>query len=99
LTEDRLETLAARLAAERATEADVAGLRALLLDPARDATERIDFSRVADLNSQLPLAVIEISGIGGLSRSPPPCAYACIWIFRIGAAHRAPHFWGKLEER
>ena len=63
---ERLETLAARLAAERATPADVADLRALL-EAAREATEGVDFSRVAELNSQLHLRVIAISGNRWLS--------------------------------
>jgi len=54
IVRERLETIAARLAAERVTEADVARLRALL-DAAREATDRLDFSRVAELNSELHL--------------------------------------------
>ena len=54
---ERLETLAARLAAERATAADVASLRALL-DQGREATQRQDLARVAELNSTLHLRIL-----------------------------------------
>lgn len=89
---ERLETLAARLAAERATEADVAGLR-VLLDAARDATDQVDFSRVAELNSELHLRVIEISGNRWLLSMTSALYLQVHWVFRIGAAQRAPHSW------
>ncbi len=89
---ERLETLAARLAAERATTADVAHLRSLL-EQARVATERVDFSRVAELNSELHLRVIAISGNKWLSSIANALYLQVHWIFRIGAAHRAPHSW------
>jgi DNA-binding GntR family transcriptional regulator len=88
----RLETLAARLAAERATPTDVAGLREML-DAAREATERVDFSRVAELNSMLHLRVIEISGNRWLASIASSLYLHVQWIFRIGAQHRAPHSW------
>lgn len=88
----RLETLAARLAAERATKADVAGLRAML-DAAREATEQVDFSRVAELNSMLHLRVIEISGNRWLASIASSLYLHVQWVFRIGAQHRAPHSW------
>jgi len=88
----RLETLAARLAAERATATDVAGLRALL-DDARAATDRVDFGKVAELNSELHLRVIEISGNRWLASIASALYLYVRWIFRIGAAHRAPHSW------
>jgi len=78
---EQLETLAARLAAERATDADVADLRALL-DAARDATERVDLSRV-----------IAISGNKWLASIATSLYLQVQWVFRIGAAHRAPHSW------
>ena len=89
---ERLETLAARLAAERATKADVASLR-LMLDAAREATEQGDFSRVAELNSRLHLRVIEISGNRWLASIASSLYLHVQWIFRIGAQHRAPHSW------
>jgi DNA-binding GntR family transcriptional regulator len=79
----QLETLAAGLAAERATEQDVARLRALL-DQASAATEAKDFDRVAELNSALHLAVIEISG---RCRSRPRCTTTCTGC--SGWAHRS----------
>jgi len=92
IVRERLETIAARLAAERATEADVARLRALL-DAAREATDRLDFSRVAELNSELHLRVIEISGNRWLSSIASALYLQVHWVFRIGAAQRAPHSW------
>ena len=89
---ERLEPLAARLAAERASASDVAGLRDLL-DAAREATEAVDFSKVAELNSQLHLRVIEISGNRWLASIASSLYLHVHWIFRIGAHHRAPHSW------
>lgn len=91
---ERLETLAARLAAERATPADVADLRQLL-DSARQATDEVQFARVAELNSQLHLKVIEISGNRWLSAMASALYLHVQWVFRIGAADRAPHSWAE----
>jgi DNA-binding GntR family transcriptional regulator len=91
---ERLETLAARLAAERATPADVADLRQLL-DSARQATDKVQFARVAELNSQLHLKVIEISGNRWLSAMASALYMHVQWVFRIGAADRAPHSWAE----
>lgn len=88
----RLETLAARLAAERATPGDVADLRQLL-DQARQATDKVQFTRVAELNSELHLKVIQISGNRWLSTMASALYLHVQWVFRIGAAHRAPHSW------
>lgn len=88
----RLETLAARLAAERATPDDVIGLRKLL-DQARQATDKVQFTRVAELNSELHLKVIQISGNRWLSTMASALYLHVQWVFRIGAAHRAPHSW------
>lgn len=87
-----LETVAARMAAERATPQDVADLRSLL-DAARLATEQDDLSRVAQLNSSLHMRVIEISGNRWLASISQALYLHVHWIFRIGAAHRAPHSW------
>lgn len=89
---ERLETLAARLAAERASARDVAGLRGLL-DDARAATDHAEFSRLAELNSALHLRVIEISGNRWLASIASALYLHVQWVFRIGAAHRAPHSW------
>lgn len=89
---ERLETLAAGLAAERATEEDVARLRQLLED-ASAATETQDFDQVAELNSALHLAVIEISGNRWLASLSAAMYHHVHWVFRLGAAQRAPHSW------
>lgn len=88
----RLETLAARLAAERATPDDLAGLRRLL-DEARVATEEEDFGTVAELNSAFHLKVIEIGGNRWLASIASALYLHVQWIFRIGVAQRAPHSW------
>ncbi|WBQ02110.1 GntR family transcriptional regulator [Kribbella sp. CA-293567] len=89
---EQLETLAAGLAAERASEADVARLRQLLED-ASAATEAGDFDLVAELNSALHLAVIEISGNRWLGSLSAAMYHHVHWVFRLGAAERAPHSW------
>lgn len=89
---ERLETLAARLAAERATAADVARLRALL-GTAREATNRGDLARVAELNSELHLEIIRITGNRWLASMAGAMYLQVRWVFRIGAAERAPHSW------
>jgi DNA-binding GntR family transcriptional regulator len=89
-----LETVAARLAAERATPGDVADLRALL-EAARVATEQEDFSRVAELNNELHLRVIAISGNPWLSSISGSLYLHVNWVFRLGAANRAPHSWAE----
>ena len=80
---ERLETLAARLAAERATAADVAALRALL-DQGREATQRQDLARVAELNSTLHLRILQISGNPWLSSIAKSLYLHVQWIFRLG---------------
>jgi len=88
----QLEPLAARLAAERADPTDVAGLRALL-DEARRATDLEDFAQVAVLNSALHQRVIEIGGNVWLTTITGSLYRHVQWVFRLGAAHRAPHSW------
>ncbi|MEO6880787.1 MAG: GntR family transcriptional regulator [Mycobacteriaceae bacterium] len=89
---ERLETLAARLAAERATPSCVAGLRDLL-DDARIATDGLDLAKVSELNSAFHLRVIEISGNRWLASIASALYMHVQWVFRIGAAQRAPHSW------
>lgn len=91
---EQLEPFAAGLAAERATEQDVARLRALL-EQARTATDAADFDRVAELNSALHLAVIEISGNRWLASISAVMYHHVHWVFRVGAAQRAPHSWSE----
>ncbi len=88
----RLEPMAARLAAERAAQADVAGLRSLL-EEARRATEAGDFATISELNSQLHLRVIEISGNRWLSSMTRALYLHVQWVFHMGVAQRAPHSW------
>lgn len=87
-----LEPIAARMAAERATPGDVADLRSLL-DAAREATAQDDFSRVAQLNSDLHMRVIAVSGNRWLTSIASSLYLHVHWVFRVGAAHRAPHSW------
>ncbi len=87
-----LEPLAARLAAERVTPADVARLRALLDEAAR-ATDAGDLARVAQLNTDLHLAVVRLSGNRWLTTVVTPLYLHVQWVFRLGAEVRAPHSW------
>ncbi|MGW6281733.1 GntR family transcriptional regulator [Kribbella sp. NPDC055071] len=88
----QLETLAGGLAAERATLEDVARLRRLL-DEASAATDAEDFDQVAELNSTFHRAVIEISGNRWLLSMSAAMYHHVHWVFRVGAAQRAPHSW------
>jgi DNA-binding GntR family transcriptional regulator len=87
-----LEPLAARLAAERATEAELKELRRLL-DRARDATEEGDFVEVADLNTQLHHAVAQMSANRWLVQFSTSMYRHVHWVFRLGAPTRASHSW------
>ena len=87
-----LEMVAARLAAERATNHDIAELRRLI-GAAREATERDDLGRVAELNTELHLGVIAIGGNRWLASLSNSMYLHVHWIFRAGAASRAPHSW------
>lgn len=89
---EQLETLAAGLAAERATPKDVGRLRRLLED-ASAATEAKDFDQVAELNSAFHRAVIEVSGNRWLLSMSTAMYHHVHWVFRVGAAQRAPHSW------
>lgn len=90
----RLESLAARLAAERATASDVAALRGLL-EQGREATQQQDLGRVAELNSALHLRILEISGNPWLLSIAKALYLHVQWVFRLGAAERAPHSWAE----
>jgi DNA-binding GntR family transcriptional regulator len=89
---EQLETLAAGLAAERATAKDVTRLRRLL-DEASAATEAKDFDQVAELNSAFHRAVIDVSGNRWLLSISAAMYHHVHWVFRVGAAQRAPHSW------
>ena len=86
----QLETLAAGQAAERATPAGIASLRALIAEAAT-ATKAKDFDRVAELNSDFHRAVIEISANRWLLSMSAAMYHHVHWVFRAGAAQRAPH--------
>jgi DNA-binding GntR family transcriptional regulator len=86
----QLETLAAGLAAERATPDGIAGLRTLI-DEAATASAAGDFDRVAELNSAFHRAVIELSGNRWLHSISAAMYHHVHWVFRIGVAKRAPH--------
>jgi DNA-binding GntR family transcriptional regulator len=88
----RLEPLAARQAAERATPEQIADLRAML-ESARVATEAHDFPRISELNSALHLRVIEISGNRWLASLATALYLHVQWVFHLGVAERAPHSW------
>jgi DNA-binding GntR family transcriptional regulator len=89
---ERLEPLAARLAAERAEPEGVADLRALL-DQAREATEREDLVKLAALTSALHVHILELSGNPRLTSIAKGLYLHVQWVFRLGAARRAPHSW------
>jgi DNA-binding GntR family transcriptional regulator len=89
---ERLETLAARLAAERATPDDVTTLRTIL-EQARQATERQDLRRVAELNSGLHLQILQISGNPWLASIAKALYLHVQWVFHMTANVRAPHSW------
>jgi DNA-binding GntR family transcriptional regulator len=86
----QLETLAAGLAAERATSEGTAALRRLI-EEANEATEAEDFDRVAELNSDFHRAVIEVSENRWLHSISAAMYHHVHWVFRGGAAQRAPH--------
>ncbi|MGW6194958.1 GntR family transcriptional regulator [Kribbella sp. NPDC055110] len=87
---EQLETLAAGLAAERATSAGIATLRGLVED-ANAAAKAEDFDRVAELNSAFHRAVIDVSGNRWLHSISTAMYHHVHWVFRVGAAQRAPH--------
>jgi DNA-binding GntR family transcriptional regulator len=89
---ERLEPLAARLAAERATPDDVTTLRAIL-EQARLATEHQDLRRVAELNSALHLQILQISGNPWLASIAKALYLHVQWVFHMTANTRAPHSW------
>lgn len=86
----QLETLAAGHAAERARPEGIAMLRRLVED-ANAATKAGDFDRVAELNSAFHRAVIEVSGNRWLLSMSAAMYHHVHWVFRVGAAQRAPH--------
>lgn len=88
----RLEPLAARLAAERASPDDIAGLRALL-DEASTATDAGNLPSVAVLNSALHQKVIDVGGNVWLSAITSSLYRHVQWVFTLTVTTRAPHSW------
>jgi DNA-binding GntR family transcriptional regulator len=88
----QLETLAGGLAAARASAEDVAGLWGLL-EEARIATERQDLQAVATLNTMFHQRVVDVADNHWLSTLSAPLIQHVQWVFRLSAAHRAPHSW------
>lgn len=88
----RLEPLAARLAAGRATAADIAALRTLL-DRSRRATEEGDLAAVTDLNSAFHMEVVRIADNAWLSAFSRRMYLHVQWVFRLSADHRAQPSW------
>ena len=82
------------LVAERATPDDIAALRGLL-EAARVATEEQDLDRVARLNNELHKLCIAITGNRWLMQMSSALYLHVHWVFRIGAAQRAPHSWAE----
>jgi DNA-binding GntR family transcriptional regulator len=87
-----LEPLAARLAAERASSADLLALRELL-HAARAATDVGDYARVAELNTLLHARVAELSGNRWVIQFSATMYRHVQWVFRLGAPVRAAHSW------
>jgi DNA-binding GntR family transcriptional regulator len=87
-----LEPMAARLAAERASDSELASLRTLL-GQARDATEEGNMVRVAELNSALHIRVFELSNNRWLLQFSVAMYRHVHWVFRLGAEARAAHSW------
>lgn len=87
-----LEPLAAKLAAGRVTPEHLDQLRALLTESER-ATAREDYGRLAALNSDFHLQVVRAAGNRWLETMATSIFYHVQWVFRLGAADRAPHSW------
>jgi DNA-binding GntR family transcriptional regulator len=89
-----LEGFAARLASQQASAEEVTGLRSLL-DEARAATERGDLAEVAALNSAFHQRVVDLAHNRWLAALYAPLNRHVQWVFRLSAAHRAPHSWNE----
>ncbi len=89
-----LEGLAARLAAERAGAPEVARLDQILCD-ARQATEEQRLADLTMLNTRFHAAICELSGNSLLAAMMDALHGRVQWIFRQGAAQRAPHSWSE----
>lgn len=92
LVRARLEPLATRLAAERATPADVEVLRDLLKQ-SQLATDEGRLDDVAELNTRLHMEVVRIADNEWLTTFSHRMYMHVQWIFRVSADRRAPHSW------
>lgn len=84
-----LESLAARLAAERATEVTLKPLADSLRE-ARAATEADDPQRIAAANAAFHVEVVALAGNPLLGAIMAPLAARVEWLFRLTAS-RDPH--------
>jgi DNA-binding GntR family transcriptional regulator len=91
-----LEPLAARLAARRADPRAVARLRDAL-GRATQATEQGQLDVLAACNTEFHSLVVEAGGNAYLRMLVEPMARRVQWVFRVGAADRAPHSWLEHE--
>ncbi|MBO1755511.1 GntR family transcriptional regulator [Allobranchiibius sp. CTAmp26] len=94
---ERLEPLAARLAATRISAEDISELRAMV-EEARRASAHEDYAHLAELNSAFHLRVIKISGNRWLVSMVSSLYWHVQWVYRQGAASRAPHSWSEHAE-
>lgn len=92
-----LEPVGARLAARRGTAQGVLGLRALLAQ-SQAATEAGELDRLADLNTAFHCAVVALGGNDYLTSVSGPMVRRAQWVFRHGAAARAPHSWSEHRD-
>lgn len=87
-----LEIESARLAADRADEDGVAGLRGLLAE-GWDALEHKDDERLLSLNSRFHAAVVELSGNSVLAETLGLLDKRLRWYFKPVVVGRAPDSW------
>lgn len=91
-----LETLAARLAAERAGPAAAAELDGIVA-AARACAEKQELDRLAELNTQFHATICICSGNAPLAAMMETLHTRLQWIYRQSAQERAPHSWAEHE--
>lgn len=89
-----LEPRTARLAAARASDSEIAGLRDILT-ASRDAADAGDYVRLAEFNSRFHLRIAELSGNRWLHTFATAVYNHVQWVFRQGASRRATHSWAE----
>ncbi len=92
-----LEPVGARLAARRGTALGVAGLRTILAQ-SQAANEAGELDLLADLNTTFHSAVVALGGNDYLSSITGSMVRRAQWVFRHGAATRAPHSWSEHRD-